>query len=139
MKIDKLIKRVCLAVVGAGSSLVIAACYGVHTEWDMYQPENNRKVVSGRVINGEMQGVDGMEVCANVPGYGAECTYTSSGGYYEVNAEPHLRDHADANGFWVVVKDVDGPVNGHYEDEAIPVDPGSVPAQVDIQVEEVFD
>ncbi len=134
MKIDKLIKKVCLAVVGAGSSLVIAACYGAYYEFD-----GRQQMVYGQVTNGEQQGVDGLQVCANVPGYGSECTYTNYGGHFEVNAESHLRNHAESNGFWVVVKDVDGPVNGEYQEEAVPVDAKMLPVRVDIQVEEVFE
>ena len=132
MKIDKLIKRVCLSVVGAGTSLLIAACYGAQ----MYDYERNM-VVEGRVTDEDVQGVGGLEVCANVPGYGSECVFTNALGQYKVYSDTDLINHADTKGFWVVVRDVDGAENGLFEDEEIPVDSGSVPANVDVQVEEI--
>ncbi len=132
MKIDKLIKRVCLSVVGAGTSLLIAACYGAQ----MYDYERNM-VVEGRVSSEDVQGVQGLEVCANVPGYGSECVYTNVYGEYRVFSDIDLLNHADSKGFWVVVRDVDGAENGLYEGEEIPVDSGSVPAKVDVLVEEI--
>jgi len=131
MDISKAIKKACLAVVGAGSSLIIAACYGTYMDME------EMGLVHGRVTNGDGQGVPALEVCARVPGLGSECTTTSSSGAYEINAEEGFRDNADTEGFWVTVQDVDGSANGLYEDTEVAVDSGNVPAFVNVDVEEI--
>lgn len=131
MDISKAIKKACLAVVGAGSSLIIAACYGTYMEME------DMGLVHGRVTNGDGQGVPALEVCARVPGLGSECTTTSSSGAYEINTDEEFRYQADTDGFWVTVEDVDGSANGLYENTEVAVDSGNVPASVDVEVVEI--
>lgn len=131
MDITKAIKKACLAVMGAGTSLVIAACYGP------YMAMENMGVVSGRVTNGGGQGVPGLQICARVPGYSSECTVTDSYGNFQVNGQETFRENADLEGFWLTVEDVDGSANGLYDDAQVAVDSGSVPADVDVTVEEM--
>ena len=131
MDISKAIKKACLAVVGAGSSLIIAACYGTYMEME------DMGLVHGRVTNGDGQGVPALEVCARVPGFGSECTTTNSNGDYAIDADEDFRNHAETDGLWVTVEDVDGSANGLYESTEVAVDSGNVPADVDIEVEEI--
>jgi hypothetical protein len=129
MRLQKLIRKVAIAVVGAGSSLVIAACYGA------YYSMERAGLVQGRVTNENGAGVAGLEVCADVPGYDLICTETDSVGDYNLDAEPGVLDEADVRGFMVTVRDIDGYDNGLYLDDEVAVDVNSVPADVNIEVE----
>jgi hypothetical protein len=131
MKFEKAIKKAVLAVVGAGSSLVIAACYGA------YYGMQDTDIVSGRVTNPNGAGVGGLEVCADVPGHQPVCTETADDGSYLVEGVESEVDAADVNGFLVTVKDVDGYENGLYGDEEVAVGANSVPAVIDVEIQPV--
>ncbi len=65
MKVDKLVKKICFALVGAGSGLVIAACYGAYmnTERPPVRPaESGARATHGeRRTGGGAQQVAGGE------------------------------------------------------------------------------
>lgn len=127
MKTKKWFKRVLAATVSAGSSLVIAACYGAFY--------GMQEVASGRVTHNS-QGVSGLQVCAEFQGGGSDCTITNGNGYYTIEAADHLVDAARQNGYTIVVTDIDGEDNGGLFQEAeVPVDPLNVPGDVDVQVD----
>ncbi len=124
-------KRSVLAALTAGTSAVIAACYGV------FMGEYEEAMVEGQVTD-QGQGVDGLEVCAALPGDlaydSATCTDTHSSGFYAIEGEGDLYDRANAEGFLLTVRDVDGEVNGSYEPLAIEIEPGSLPLIQDIEI-----
>lgn len=127
MATRKWFKRVLAAAVSAGSSLVIAACYGAFYELS--------PLASGRVTHGG-QGVRGLQVCAEYESGGSSCTNTDGNGYYNLQAEDYLVDEADENGYTIVVTDVDGEENGGlFQEASVPMDPHNVPADVDVEVD----
>jgi hypothetical protein len=124
-------KRGLLATLSAGTSAVIAACYGV------FMDDYEVPLVDGQVTD-RGEGVEGLEVCATFPGElaldSAACTESASGGYFGIDGEPDLYDRANAEGFLLTVRDVDGEANGSYEPVAIAIDPGMVPLTQDIEI-----
>jgi hypothetical protein len=124
-------KRGLLATLSAGTSAVIAACYGV------FMGDYEDILVDGQVTD-QGQGVDGLEVCATFPGEvaydSAACTDSQSGGYYSIESDSDLFLRADDEGFLLTVRDVDGETNGSYEPVAIAIDPGMVPLTQDIEI-----
>lgn len=129
MKVTKWIKKVIAAGLGAGTSLLIACAYGTYYSLD--------ELVYGRVTNSGAQGVDGIQVCAVVGQHGERCATTDVNGDYLIEAADDLVDEAAAQGFTLTVSDVDGTVNGHYQDQSNPVQPGSMPVRVDVELTEV--
>ena len=127
MSFAKWWKKIALSALSAGSGLVIAACYGAY-----YGVE---QVVGGRVSH-QGNGIPDIEVCARVASYSPECRHTGYDGHYYIEADGFIAGEANANGFQVRVRDVDGAVNGEYEDELVDVDPGRVPAEVDVELTE---
>lgn len=128
MKTRSWIKRLVLGAVSAGSSLVIAGCYG-----PMY--EGSQGLVSGRVTF-QGHGVPGMQVCAAPPSSSETCTTTDGNGYYSIIVPDMDFDQAYDHGFAVQVTDIDGEQNGLYEPAQVTVDPGNAPATVNVAVEE---
>jgi hypothetical protein len=128
MKITKWIKRVAAAGLGAGTSLLIACAYGTYYSLD--------ELVNGRVTFGG-QGVGGIEVCARVGQNYPHCTTTDFNGRYTIEAADGLVDEAGADGFTLEVNDIDGAENGHYQDQSNPVQPGSMPVTVNVDLTEV--
>lgn len=130
MRVPKLVKRLGAAVLGAGTSLVIAACYGA------YYGGEYMRLVSGRVTTTDGTGIPEMRVCADA-GYGLYCESTHAQGEYSVWVPEEEVDYAYSNGFLVQVRDVDGLTNGLYEDKDVQVPPYEAPADLDIAVDEV--
>mgnify|MGYP001232368485 CR=1 FL=1 len=128
MKIRTLIKRVCAGVVGAGSSLIIAACYGVYYD-------DQLQLVYGKVTNQNGTGIADVQVCAVVGSRPEVCTSTYYYGEYSINMWSDEVDEASLDGFTLDVRDVDGALNGTYEDKDVIVPPGTTPAEVDVTLD----
>lgn len=128
MAIRTIFKRIGAAVLGAGSSLVIAACYGAYYTGDYM------RLVSGRVTTTDGTGIPELQVCADV-GYGTYCDVTEPDGGFYIEAMDSVVDDANSGGFTVQVRDVDGPANGTFEDKDVTVDPGQAPADLTITVD----
>lgn len=127
MKFSSLIKRVCAGVVGAGSSLIIAACYGVYYDSGL---------VTGRVTTQDGTPIPELRVCAVVDGNQEGCTTTSPEGDFGIYSysDETLAD-AERLGLVVQVRDVDGALNGTFEDKDVSVPPGPAPAYLDITLD----
>ena len=91
--LKKWFKKIALSLAGAGSSLIIAACYGV------YYGEEYVRLVSGRVT-GHGQGVQDIRVCADLPGQptGQHCSYTYVDGTYYIEVPDYDAQTADQSG-----------------------------------------
>ncbi|MCD6497317.1 MAG: hypothetical protein J7M25_03330 [Deltaproteobacteria bacterium] len=127
------IKRLMAAGLSAGTSLVIAACYGVS------QGMNITRLVRGRVTHNQ-QAVRGLEVCAKAPSEGSACATTDDNGDYSIDTYETMATDANDQGFDLVVTDTDGPANGgEFQKATTHVAPGSVPADVDVDVRLVSD
>lgn len=136
MKMRNIIKRLALGVVSAGSTMVIAACYGA------YYSEMERNLVHGTVTDEQNQTVQSLEVCAAVEPEWRGCTSTNTSGDYSMNVEEQIYDMAVVNGFSLVVRDVDDWNNGAFLDAEIEVTPDEMAsngAQIDVVMEAVDD
>jgi len=128
------IKRLVAAGLSAGTSLVIAACYGVSQGMS-----HMTRLVRGRVTHNQ-QAVPGLEVCAKVPSDGSACDTTDANGDYSIDAYQSMATNANDQGFDIVVSDTDGPANGgEFRQANMHLIPGSVPADVDLDVHLVSD
>ena len=124
-------KRALLGILSAGTSAVIAACYGV------FMGDYEDPMVDGEVTD-QGQGVQGLEVCATLSGDvaydNAACATSEGGGYFEIWGDQDLSTRAYDEGFLLVVRDVDGDANGSYEPVAIPIEPGQIPLTYNIEI-----
>ncbi len=131
MNVTMWAKRALLGVLSAGTSAVIAACYGV------FMGDYEDPMVDGAVTD-QGQGVQGLEVCATLTGDvaydNAACATSEGGGYYEIWGSGDLSGRANDEGFLLTVRDVDGDANGTYEPVAITIEPGQIPLTYDIEL-----
>lgn len=116
-------KRALLGALTAGTSLVIAACYGAYY--------GMRTLVEG-TVTGDGQGIPGLRVCADVPNGLQGCSTTGDGGAYWVDVPDDQMGTASTRGFVVRVTDVDGEANGSWAplEHAVPAE--AVPGDGDI-------
>lgn len=113
-------KRLALGVVSAGSTLVIAACYGA------YYSGIEKNLVHGTVTDEQNQPVQSLEVCAVVEQAWSGCTSTNISGDYSMLVDEQVYDMAVVNGFTLSVRDVDGVNNGEFLDAEIDVTPEDI-------------
>ncbi len=130
-------KRVALGVLSAGTSAVIAACYGV------FMGDYEEPLVDGLVTD-QGQGIPDLELCVTFPADLAydntACGTSGNGGFYEIWGNNDLSARAYDEGFTLTLRDVDGAANGTYEPQAIPIDPGSTPLTYDLEIgDEILD
>lgn len=85
-----------------GSTLTIAACYGV-TQTYHYLTHG---LVMDRITG---QGIEGVQVCVSKGEY-QECTLTDNIGQYAIEVPTSLYD----TGFEICAKDIDGAQKGSY-------------------------
>ncbi|MBU1238184.1 hypothetical protein KKF84_06045 [Myxococcota bacterium] len=123
MRLLPWMKKIAIGCITAGSTLLIAACYGVYDE--SYR-------IRGTVrLNGD--GVEGIQVCAESDGYTA-CAVTDYTGYFSMDTTN--RSYYD-NGFSICVEDVDGDLNGRIRNECLQIPAGEDdPLNVDFTVHE---
>jgi len=96
-------KKLLSGLLATGSTLVLAACYGVSSH-EQYS-------LRGSVMDSQTgRGIAGVEVCASQRRYSA-CALTEEGGWYDLDVDPGLF-HADYD---LCATDVDGAENGVYE------------------------
>jgi hypothetical protein len=96
-------KKLLSGLLATGSTLVLAACYGVTAHEQHYLPGSVMDSQTGR-------GIPGVEVCVNQRTYQV-CELTDEGGWYDLEVDPNLF-HAD---YVLCATDVDGAQNGVYE------------------------
>ncbi len=101
----KTIKAMASGLLAVGSTLTIAACYGVSDPIPDYRP---RGLVMDRTSG---LGVEGLQVCANQGEYQA-CAITDADGQYLIDADHSLHQ----SDYQLCVRDIDGPQNGLYEE-----------------------
>lgn len=129
MAIKSVFKKLGAAVLGAGSSLIIAACYGVYYgDW--------MKIAGGRVESGDGTGIPEMQVCVELTSTNWCETTDQNGDFYVAQYEDQFND-ADQNGFTLQVRDVDGAANGEWADEDVTVGSGRAGEDFDITVDPV--
>ena len=131
MTVTTWIKRIVLGALSAGTSAVIAACYGV------WYGDHEDAMVNGHVT-ADGAGVSGLEVCAVLEGElefeSSACTHTEQDGGYGVYAAMDIYDQAWAEGFLLTVRDVDGDLNGTFEPLAIPIGAEAIPLTYDVEL-----
>ncbi len=108
MYVIKWVKRVVVSGIAAGSTLLIAACYGVYDE---------SYIVRG-FVNSAEEPVPGLQVCVNA-GQDSVCGITDGDGYFSIDT--HNLDYNES-GFLVCVKDIDGDSNGSIQEECMYVE-----------------
>ena len=136
MKMRNIFKRLALGVVSAGSTLVIAACYGA------YDTGISRNLVHGTVTDEQDQSIRSLEVCVEVEQAWGGCTSTNISGDYSMDVDEQVYDIAVVNGFTLSVRDVDGVNNGEFLDAEIDVtseDMAQNAQQIDVVMEAVSD
>ncbi|PKN47275.1 MAG: hypothetical protein CVU59_03395 [Deltaproteobacteria bacterium HGW-Deltaproteobacteria-17] len=102
MKLVLSSKKLLSGLLATGSTLVLAACYGVTAKDLSYFGGSVADSQNGR-------GIPGIEVCASQRTYSA-CALTDEGGWYHLDVDPGLF-HADYD---LCATDVDGAENGLY-------------------------
>ncbi len=129
--ITRLIKGILLSILTAGTSLFIAACYGVGAA---VEGTSLRTIVNG-VVTFEGAGVEDVRVCvANmvVDPYFA-CAWSGEDGYYQVVDDEIFFDDVWANGGQLLVTDMDG----EHPEQSHAVEPGQVPMTFDVSLDEI--
>lgn len=127
MLFSRLVKRISAGLLGAGSSFLIAACYGA----SQYTPV---QLVQGHVQTADGTGIPEMQVCAQLTST-QHCEQTDAAGAFLIVEPDWSADEADQDGFTVQVRDVDGLANGEWASKDVPVAPGNVGATLDIVVD----
>ncbi len=124
----RLIKGILLSILTAGTSLLIAACYGVSAGWEGSELQ---MLVNGGVTF-EGVGVEGVQVCvANLEEDYQSCAWTGDDGYYEVVDVEVFFDDVSRNGGQLVVTDVDG----EFPEQSHAIEPGEVPMTFDVALD----
>jgi len=101
VKLIRSSKKLLSGLLATGSTLFLAACYGVIAR---------DQSLGGTVMDSQTaRGIPGIEVCASQRNYSA-CTRTAEGGWYgiEVDQGLFLADYD------LCVTDIDGAENGYY-------------------------
>ncbi|MGM0597054.1 MAG: hypothetical protein ACQES9_08460 [Myxococcota bacterium] len=128
MILFKHIKKLALGTITVGSTILMAACYGVTDESFL--------VADGEVKSGN-QGIQGLEVCINLNESDQQvCEITQNDGSFMINSWEDFRNKANSNGFNICVNDIDGVENGQYATKCTQIPSNRVPAYVSIDVEE---
>jgi len=123
MNFIKVAKKLVIGAITAGSTMLIAACYGVYDQ---------SYIVSGRVLNNG-EGVENMNVCLNKD-TNSYCVITDSQGYFTTDT---YDDDFRVEGFQICVEDIDGPANGSIINECMDIPPNtSSPVDVTLNVHE---
>ncbi len=117
--------RLLRSVCGAGGTFLIACAYG--------PVETEGRLASGRVTH-QGSGLEGLSVCAQVGG-NSLCVRSGTGGSYAIEAMPGILDQAGA-GFSLCAEDDTGVSTTPLARTCRDVPPDSVPAAVDIEMQE---
>jgi hypothetical protein len=107
MKIVNFLKKAVLASLTAGSTIVLAACYGPSYR-GQHRPRKQRGDLRMRVIFNN-QGVKNIKTCSGTNKETAKtynCKYSTTQGYVDLNYY--------GKNTWVCAKDVDGLTNGEF-------------------------
>jgi len=104
MDLIKNLKRAVVGVITVGSTMVIAACYGVY--------ETTYRI-AGRALDPNGKGIKNLEVCVQENEHiDTLCTSTDSEGYFQVTG--FTNGYYDY-GFTICAEDTDGSENGSLE------------------------
>ena len=136
MKIARWFKELALGVVSAGTTLVIAACYGTY---DTYEDDWATILAQGRLTSEAGDAIQGLQVCAEID-TAERCTTSDVLGDYSISVEGAFYDTARMDGFTLTVEDIDGATNGEYENASINVTSEEVAQgsnEIDVVVEAV--
>ncbi len=137
MNVPKIFKRVALGVLSTGTTLFIAACYGTGNYYD--DDESWVSTIVQGLVSFNQQGVVGLEVCVtpDLPNGYSACVLTDAGGNYLIEEDDTYLDELNTAGGELTVTDVDGEDNGAYVDQIIAIAPGTIPASIDVELEEL--
>jgi hypothetical protein len=121
-------KRSLAGVLSAGTTLLLAACYGA-TDMSMLP------VADGRVTHDGV-GVPDLQVCVHAAGV-AECTVTDYDGNFAVGSyDPYFEGQARDKGYGVCVQDADGEAYGLLQSRCVQIPAGNVPGFVYLEVDD---
>jgi len=127
MAIKSVLKKIGATVLGAGSSLIIAACYGVYYgDW--------MSLATGNVRTADGTGIPEIEVCVQLS-YESHCESTDANGDFAISSWESDYNEADRDGFTLQARDVDGAINGEWADEDVSIDPGNAGGDFDITMD----
>lgn len=127
MLLPRLLKRLGVGLLGAGSSFLIAACYGVSSY------NSPMELVRGHVLTEDGTGIPEMQVCAQLTST-QYCEPTDGLGAFSFVEPDWAVNEADQDGFTLQVRDVDGVANGEWLSKDVPVAPGNAGTDLDITV-----
>ncbi len=121
MKIVQLAKRILTGAVATGSTLLIAACYGVY----------DRSYIVRGFVKSSGAPVPDLEVCITNDEE-AFCGHTDQIGFFHIDTQaPYFKDQ----GFLVCVEDVDGARGGIIKSECLQVPPNQEsPVNIEMNV-----
>ncbi len=129
------LKEAQLTILTMSSSVLIAACYGAQYVGEQF----SLSLVTGRVTDQtDQEGVEGIEVCLEIPGDGGTvrtCSTTEPDGSYQIVDDEYLEQLASDRISTLAVSDVDGDTNGPYIDQEIEIPPASLPTSIDVELE----
>lgn len=118
MTLKTRMKQLALAALSAGSSLVIAACYGAYYAISD-QPMPSETVVQGVVVDQSERRLVGLSVCVQSASEPPRCTLTDALGEYELRIPVIPRAIPSDEALHLSVHDVDGAGNGAYGSEHV--------------------
>lgn len=128
MKTGTWFKRSLAGVLSAGTTLVMAACYGA-----MDTPA--LPIADGRVTHDRV-GVPALQVCVHAAGV-TECTVTDFDGEFAVETfDSYFESEAREKGYGVCVQDADGASYGLMESRCVQIPAQNVPGYVFLELDE---
>lgn len=130
MKTGNFLRKAIIGVLSAGSTLLIAACYGVYDRFD---------VARGYVKDADGNPIPNIKVCAQHPEYGEECSITYEDGYYFINSDINEESY-NAQGFVICATDTDGAMNGDFEQRCVNIPAGTeLPLDLNLPMDPVIE
>jgi hypothetical protein len=123
MKLLKHFKKIVVGMLATGSTMVLAACYGV-TDY--------RKIADGHVNDNLGNPIPIIEVCISSS---SACTWTDVNGYYDFEGEESNVYQLENNGFQICVEDKSDLNDGEFLKECTDIQPGPLPIEVDFDMD----
>jgi hypothetical protein len=105
----KFFKRIAIGVISTGTTMMIAACYGVH-----HQVRTPRSSVV--VVDAKGRGIRNIKICIKAKGH-EECQPSRYQGRFHIKQlkNKNILYLAKNHGFTICARDIDGPVNGQFD------------------------
>lgn len=128
MKTMNWFKRSLAGVLSAGTTLLLAACYGA-TDMPMLP------ISDGRVTHDGV-GVPNLQVCVHAAGV-AECAVTDYDGNFAVGTyDAYFEGQARDYGYGVCVQDADGEAYGLLQSRCVQIPAQNVPGFVFLELDD---